>query len=495
VEKGLSNTAVFPGVEPPGITAKAPAVGKSIIRQAGLLAGGTVISQLILVAAAPLLTRIYSPEAFGSVALYVSIASVIAILSSLRYELAIPLADTDEDAARLTKISLWLVAATSALCAVAAWSPAAGLFPGSLSNIIWLMPVSVFAMGAAQCLTLWAVRAERFRRISASRMAQSVATVTTQGLSGKFAVVGLAAGEIIGRVVGGGTLLRVPARNGRDASTIVPSGFLQLMKRFRNLPLVGTWGALLNALSLQAPLLLLANYFDTKVCGSFALASRMLGVPIALIGQALGMVFLSKASSLKADTPKLGTLTECTALSLFALGLPVFLALFATGPQLFSFCFGAQWEESGRLVRWLVPWYLLWIVASPLSSLLTIREWQGTSVLFTAAELAGKCAAIAAGAMIFKDSEVAINLLSLSGILVCLISIARFVRAGYASHARILKGAARIGRASLLCHVPLLACVWFGQSTLVVLPAAALSVIANYAILFMNGMVPLPRES
>jgi O-antigen/teichoic acid export membrane protein len=237
---------------------------------------------------------------------------------------------------------------------------------------------------------------------------------------------------------------------------------------------------------------LLVKFFDTGVCGSFALASRMLAVPIALVGQALGMVFLSKASTLKTDRAKLGALTESTALSLFALGLPVFLGLFLVGPQLFRFCFGPEWEKSGEFVRYLVPWYLLWIVASPLSSLLTIREWQGTSVLFTSAELIAKCAAIGAGATLFRDSVMAINLLSLSGVVICLISIARFARAGYASTGTILRGAALIAGASALCNIPLVCCVWATGSAAVVLPAAAVSVIVNYLILFATGMVPLP---
>jgi O-antigen/teichoic acid export membrane protein len=495
VEKGLSNTAaVLAGVEPPEKVCPAPPGRSSVIRQAGLLAGGTVISQLILVAAAPLLTRIYSPDAFGAVALYVSIASVIAILSSLRYELAIPLADTHEDAARLTRICLWLVAATAGFCAIATWSPARALFPDSIAGFIWLLPVSVLAMGAAQCLTLWAVRVEQFRRISTARIAQSLVTATTQVFSGRFAALGLAAGEILGRLTGGGSLYRKASDVRNEGAVVKPAGAVQLMKRFRNLPLVGTWGALLNALSLQAPLLLLAGYFDTRVCGGFALASRMLAVPISLVGQALGMVFLSRASAVKSDTPKLGALTESTALSLFALGLPVFLGLFAAGPQIFGFCFGPEWTGAGEMVRWLAPWYLLWIVASPLSSLLTIREWQGTSVLFTAAELAGKCAAIVAGAMVFGNSDVAINLLSISGVIICLISIARFVRAGYASAAKILKGAARIAKVSLLCHLPLLACVWWQVSPAVILMTAAASVAANYAVLFMSGLVPLPDQ-
>ena len=62
---------------------------------------GTAISQGILIAATPILTRIFSPENFGIFALYLSIVGTISLVSSWKYELAIVLPDKDDDAKAL----------------------------------------------------------------------------------------------------------------------------------------------------------------------------------------------------------------------------------------------------------------------------------------------------------------------------------------------------------------------------------------------------------
>lgn len=70
------------------------------------LSTGTVISQIIVVAVSPLLTRLYSSSDFGVYALYLAIASVVTVIATGRYELAIVLPKADEDAAHLILLSL-----------------------------------------------------------------------------------------------------------------------------------------------------------------------------------------------------------------------------------------------------------------------------------------------------------------------------------------------------------------------------------------------------
>lgn len=65
----------------------------------GVLVGGTTGAQLLAVLAAPLLTRLYTPEDFGLLAVYASLLGLIAVIASLRYELAIPLPTDDTEAA------------------------------------------------------------------------------------------------------------------------------------------------------------------------------------------------------------------------------------------------------------------------------------------------------------------------------------------------------------------------------------------------------------
>jgi len=67
----------------------------AFVRSVSVLVGGTAGAQILLVLAAPLLTRLYTPEDFGLLAVYASLLALIGVISSLRYELAIPLPEDD----------------------------------------------------------------------------------------------------------------------------------------------------------------------------------------------------------------------------------------------------------------------------------------------------------------------------------------------------------------------------------------------------------------
>src|SRR5436309_15309735 len=78
----------------------------AFVRGASELLAGTTISQAVLVLASPLLSRLYSPEQFGSAALFVAFAGILGIASTGRFELAIALPASDDDAFNLLAVAI-----------------------------------------------------------------------------------------------------------------------------------------------------------------------------------------------------------------------------------------------------------------------------------------------------------------------------------------------------------------------------------------------------
>ena len=79
---------------------------------------GTTIAQAIPIIISPILTRIYSPEEFGSLILFMSIVSILSVIVSLRYEKAIVQPLSDEDAISLVVISMLVTTGVSAVLAI-----------------------------------------------------------------------------------------------------------------------------------------------------------------------------------------------------------------------------------------------------------------------------------------------------------------------------------------------------------------------------------------
>ena len=72
------------------------------IRNTLTLVSGNTLAQLIPLLAEPVLTRLFPPEDFGLLALFISISSLFAIVATGRYELAVMLPSKDEDAVNLS---------------------------------------------------------------------------------------------------------------------------------------------------------------------------------------------------------------------------------------------------------------------------------------------------------------------------------------------------------------------------------------------------------
>ena len=65
--------------------------GGAFARGVVTLASGTAAAQLLTVLALPLITRLYSPADYGTLAVYSSTITLLLVVASLRYEVAIPL--------------------------------------------------------------------------------------------------------------------------------------------------------------------------------------------------------------------------------------------------------------------------------------------------------------------------------------------------------------------------------------------------------------------
>lgn len=428
--------------------------GLPFVRNVTWLLSGTGASMALVLASTPILSRIYSPEMFGVLAVFTSVLAIGSSFASLCYEMAIPLAENDETALNALALSMAILAGMSLLMAGAIMLSGQqfviALDCQSLAPYLWLLPVGFLSGGAYQILSYWAFRKEAFREIAATRLSQGLGTVAIQVCSGLISrgAMGLLAGDIAGRLAGVGVLSRHAARSWAPG-VITPDRLRFVAARYVKFPKFNVTANLLTAIATNIPVLMLSRYFGANVAGIYALTFRVLRAPIVLLGQAVGQAFFARAASMNRNRENLGVLTERTAVALFTVGLPVFTFLIVEGPGLFAVVFGERWRDGGAYARLLAPWFLLWLVANPLSGLFTVREWQGGTLLFSAAECTVQISALIAGVWL-GSAEASMALLGGSAFCFSLIALARFFRAGHTSAWRIAKQAASPALAALV---------------------------------------------
>lgn len=360
-----------------------------------VLAGGTALGQGLVVLASPVLTRLYTPEDLGALTVYTSILAILLVVVSLRYEISIPLPDSDSVGASLLGVTLLAVFGMSALIAAGTL-----VFGGPLVDFVnapalrgylWLLPLGLVGAGTYQALSYWAVRKQAFGRIARTKLTQSIGLVFTQIGLGLLTLgpVGLLAGQVVGYTAGSGNLARSAWREDMAVLKTVTLGAMRrAASRYRRFPLLASGAALLNSGGVQLPPLLLAAFYGPQVAGWFGLGQRVIRMPMTLVGQSVAQVYLSEASRLaQEDPPGMRRLFLRTASRLCLTGsLPIVL-LGLAGPWLFAFVFGGAWREAGLYVQVLAVMFAVQFAVVPLSQTLNVLERQDLQLAWDASRL------------------------------------------------------------------------------------------------------------
>ncbi|AGA88908.1 membrane protein involved in the export of O-antigen and teichoic acid [Thioflavicoccus mobilis 8321] len=387
-------------------------------RGVSVLVGGTAGAQVLTVLAAPLLTRLYSPEDFGLLAVYASLLALIAVISSLRYELAIPLPEDDGEAANVAALSLILVGLSALLAGVLVWrlGPAIADLLGvpALAGYLWLLPVGVLLSGAYQVFNYWAVRTKRFTTIAGTRLRQALATIAIQLAAFKLGGIALLFGQAAGQSVGTTSLGR-PALASAGFRQVSWRGIARAAGRYQRFPIFTTWAGLVNTAGHQLPPMMFAAFFSAGAAGLYALAHRLLMLPSNLIGSAIGSVFLSHAADAHRNA-SLGALYAKLQDKLIQIGLPPAVFLIVIGPDLFEVIFGANWRTAGYFAQWLAAGAFAGFIVSPLSMVFSILEKQDAGLMLQLNLFFLRLAAITIGAS-FSDLLLTVALYSAASLL------------------------------------------------------------------------------
>jgi O-antigen/teichoic acid export membrane protein len=373
-------------------------------RSVTVLAGGTALHQGLVMLASPLLTRLYTPEDFGILAIYAAILGIVSIAASLRYEFAIPLPEDEITAANILALSFLLVIGMSSLMAVVIWLYGSNIInlldAPDLQPYLWLLPVGLLLVGFYQALNYWAVRKKAFGLISSTKVTQGISSVTVQlgfGLL-QFGPLGLIFGHILKEFAGVGSFIRAIFRSDRAVlRQIRLSSFSVVLRRYQRFPKYTVWAGMANAMSLHLPALLLAVLFSQTTAGLYMLTQKVIGLPMNLLGRSIGQVFHADAAA-SARQDKIAESTLDAFCKLLRVGVGPFLLLSVTGPDLFQFVFGDEWRVAGIFAQWLAPLLLVVFITSPISTLASVLEYQAHALGLQLMLLTLRVIAISTGA-------------------------------------------------------------------------------------------------
>lgn len=353
-----------------------------IVRSVGLLVGGTAFAHAITALALPIATRLYTPADFSVLAVFTSILSIVSVAACLRFDVAIPIPEQDDEAVNLLGLALGFTAITATLLAVLVLVlPHSAMVSFNQSNLapwLWLLPLGVLLAGTYSALQMWFVRKKAFGSIASSRVAQSAVAAGTQvGLGWlQWAPVGLILGQLINTGAGCVGLGYRFFRQDRTALHAVNwRGIRNAFSSYDRFPKYSTFEALSNSASIQLPIILIAARAIGPEAGFLILAMSAMQAPMGLIGTAVSQVYLSRAPD-EYRANRLNTFTASVFGALTKSGVgPLILAGFVA-PDMFAIVFGAPWRRAGVLVAWMTPWFIMQFLSVPMSMALHVTGHQ-----------------------------------------------------------------------------------------------------------------------
>lgn len=377
-----------------------------------LLSGATV-AQIITLISIPILTRIYTPEDFGFIAIYLSIANIIAAISTGRYELAIMLPKKRINALAIFKGAFQITFIISLLTLIVIII--LKNFDNKASKLIqpfyfYFLPLSIFIAGLINVFLQWYTRQKEFKVQAKTTIIKSSSNSIvniTLGFLFNLKSFGLFIGHIIGQTMQLVAFAVKFLKEEKDNLKEIDKNTIKKeLRKNLNFPYYSAPMAFLNAISKDILIYVLNLFFSTTLVGLYANANKIINYPLHLISQSFTSVFYQKIS----ETNKKIKLYLISYFVNFILASLAMIPVVFWGEEIFVFVLGEEWEIAGSIAKYLAPLTIASFAMRSVSNIFSLTRKNGILLIWQIIYLITILIAI----FISKSAEFEIMLLSVS---------------------------------------------------------------------------------
>jgi O-antigen/teichoic acid export membrane protein len=379
------------------------------LRDATALGTGALLSQAILLFAAPAFLRLYEPADFGLYSFAYGMIALAATVATWKIQRLIVVVSVRATAIRLLAALVSIAVVTAASFLVLAFLSAAGgllskVPPGGLA-LLWPAPLAMFVLVASAGFRNYSIRVRRFKAVAAAQISRAV----------MFAAGMVATGFYWRELGGHGALIMMSWQIAADAcALLVQIGANRKVARLvifrpqlrKSLATLMTYRKTLSALVLeeiisavnqQLPISTVTLAFGAVHAGWYALASQFVSVPGSVVALAVGDVANQRLSRLNAARRPFSHLVLRATIGMAAIGIVPFASIALLGPKLLPLVLGPSWLGASQSVSLLAVASYLWFTVAPADRVALIVQARRYIVLWQMlklAKLAG-CGAVA----------------------------------------------------------------------------------------------------
>lgn len=398
-------------------------IRKPFVRNVAIVASGTAAAQAINMAFAPVITRLYGPEAYGVLGVFLAVMAIISPIAALTYPTAIVLPKCNNDAKALIRLSMYISGVLSVIVAILLaffnQTIVSILQIETIAAFLYLIPFVILFSALLQVVKQWMIRTKQFRITAKVDFLQAIFLNSAKvgfGFFNPIATV-LVIIATLGSALQALMLFIGAKRSGYEENKEISESksLKEIAVKYRDFPVFRAPQVFMNAASSSLPVLLLTSFFGPASAGFYTLGRTVLGIPTKLIGKSVGDVFYPRITEAANNNENLRTLILKATLLLAAIGLIPFGTIIAFGPWIFSLVFGAEWIVAGEYARWLSLWLFFMFFNRPSVIAIPVLKLQGSFLVYEIFSILSKIVALLVGFYYFKNDVLSVALFSITG--------------------------------------------------------------------------------
>lgn len=345
------------------------------------LFSGSTISQIIAFGFSPILYRLYEKNDYGIFGYYVALVTVLGSFSSLQYLQAIFLEEKESDSKSIVWLNRVVNFLVSLVCLLVVWifnEPISQMLKSpDLGPWLYLLPFSLFFMGQNEIYRVWSSRKKKFKLLAENSI---ITAITVPVFSISFGIwksgpMGLFVGYLLSQLIPALVLeYRIPREERVLWSDFNLVKIKEFAWKYRKFPKINLPSDIINRLSNQIPVFMLGQFGVVSGIAIYGLCARILSLPSQVISSAIGEIFRQRASLDYLQKGSFNFIFLQTLKLTGGISFVIILGVLILGPWFFGFIYGEQWVEAGDLSRYLILFFMVKFIVSPLSFTVVIKQ-------------------------------------------------------------------------------------------------------------------------
>ena len=315
-----------------------------------------LIAQILPFTFLPVLTRLYSVQDFGLLAVYMSLVLVLTAVSTFRLEYC--LYEDNSDIAKSRVATIVLFVCSLSVLIIGAYD---------LLNDVHLIYYSIAIVSYLQAICNVEICSltvtGQLKKIGYANIVRTATLVGFQ--TGFYYITDIQDHGLVYGFLGSTVCYYLYLNRGYLYQPNI-SETTAFLSKYSHIVKYSFPGGMLNIFAGNVPQLILPLYFTMTDLGFYSLAQRILGAPAALIGTAIGQIYSNDAIKEYKDKKNIRTTFIRFLKYLLAIGMLLFVVLALIIEDVVRMFLDPKWSELARYTVVLMPYFFVNFVVSAL---------------------------------------------------------------------------------------------------------------------------------